>query len=589
MSEAAPLNYDASRHEPNAPATRGTPRLWPGFLIIALQWLAIKIPAWTVPGTMTHFRGMMFGPMLGALAILIWWLAASRLTWAMRWTGVAAFLLGGIAASVLGDPTMRMPLVVFTLPLVTTLWVIAAAIAVRFNGRAPRLIVAASLLLTWGVFTLIRMDGLDGSLNFAVSWRWSGTKEDQFLASRAAQVKTRATTTTAPIALIVSATDWPAFRGPHRDGRLVGTTIRTDWAQRPPRELWKHLIGPGWSSFSAVGDRIFTQEQRGSQEVVSCYNAATGDELWVHQDATRFNEAMAGPGPRATPTFDDGKLYALGASGRLNCLDPMTGTAIWSRDIAADTGAKLPNWGFCASPLLLNGNAIVITGAPGKSVAAYNISTGAPAWSTGDGWSYCSAQLSKVGGVDQILYTTAEGVTGVDPARGQVIWRHQFHLPTNANRVAQPMVVGDNDLLIGAAFGVGTRRVKLTHDGSQWKDQEVWTSKSLRPYYNDMVLHKGHVYGFDGAVFTSIDAATGKPDWRASGYGNGQVLLLADQDLLLILSERGEVALVDAKPDAHHEIAKFQAIEGKTWNHPVIARGRLFVRNGEEVAAFALE
>jgi outer membrane protein assembly factor BamB len=565
------------------------PRLRTGVILVILQWLLIKIPAWVAPNTMLHFMGMFWGPMLGTLAILIWWLFASRLPWKTRWTGLLAFILAAIIPFTLGDPSMRMVLVISTLPLATTIWVLWTVVAQKLGQGSFRVSLAAILFLTWGFFSLLRMEGLDGSLHAALSWRWSGTTEDKFLASRSVAIRGE-TPTTSESTLTLSPGDWPAFRGPLRDGRFTGTSIKTDWAQHPPKQLWKHLIGPGWSSFSVVGDRAFTQEQRGELEAVVCYQLGTGKELWAYTDHVRFNEAMAGPGPRATPTFDDGKLYAFGAKGRLNCLDPIGGKLIWSRDVAAETGAPLPNWGFSSSPLVAHGLVTVITGAPGKSIAAYNAATGEPAWSTGDGWSYCSPQLSHLAGVEQILYVTESGITGVDPTLGQVLWKHSFALTAGANRVTQPAVVGDNDIIFGAAFGVGTRRIHLAHEASTWNDQTLWTSRQFKPYYNDMVLHHGHLYGFDGSVFTCTNIDTGKPTWRASAhYGNGQVLLLPDQDLLLILSESGEVALVDAKPDAHHELARFQALEGKTWNHPVLAHGKLLVRNGQEVACFEVQ
>lgn len=191
-----------------------------------------------------------------------------------------------------------------------------------------------------------------------------------------------------------------------------------------------------------------------------------------------------------------------------------------------------------------------------------------------------------LGDIGQILFVTEQGVTGVDPSGGDELWRHDFRLTSSANRAVQPTLIGPNDLLLGAAFGVGTRRIHLTHTAPAWATAGAWTSRSFNPYYNDLVFHKGYCYGFDNSVFACLDVETGKNKWRAHGYGNGQVLLLADQELLLILSEKGEVALLDAKPDAQHELCRFQAIEGKTWNHPVIAGGKLFVRNGEEVAGF---
>jgi outer membrane protein assembly factor BamB len=296
---------------------------------------------------------------------------------------------------------------------------------------------------------------------------------------------------------------------------------------------------------------------------------------------------VAGPGPRATPTFHEGRIYALGANGRLNCLDAATGRRLWSRDVAEDSGAKVPQWGFSASPLVAAGVVTVFAGGPdGKAVLGYDASSGKLAWSAGEGsFSYCSPHLARLHGTEQVLITTDAGLTSFEPARGKVLWQHDWQLPNGMTRVIQPAVLGDTDVLIGTGFDHGTRRVRLGKGGGT---EEVWTSRAIRPYYNDLVVHGEHLYGFDGNFLTCVGLDDGAGKWRARGYGNGQVLLLSDQDLLLVLSEKGAVALVEASPQRHRVLGRFQAIEGKTWNHPVVAHGKLFVRNGEEAACYAL-
>jgi outer membrane protein assembly factor BamB len=362
--------------------------------------------------------------------------------------------------------------------------------------------------------------------------------------------------------------------------------IDADWAASPPRELWRKPVGPGWSSFAVVGDRLYTQEQRGENEAVVCMEADTGKEIWAHLDDKRFSEPVAGAGPRATPTFHDGRIYAQGATGVLNCLDARTGAKIWSADIAKDSGAAVPMWGFSASPLVLQGLVIVFAGGPGgKAVHAYKADTGEAAWAAGEGkLSYCSPQAAKIGGVEQILFCTEKGLVAFSPTGG-VLWQNDWAV--DAPRVVQPALVGDSDVLLGTGMGNGTRRVHVEGSGTDWKTSEVWLTKDFKPYFNDLVIAKGHLYGFDGEFFTCVDLEKGEKRWKARGYGSGQVLLLAEQNLLLVLSEKGEVALLEANPQKRVELpGKFQAIQGKTWNHPVVAHGKLFVRNGEEMACY---
>jgi outer membrane protein assembly factor BamB len=328
--------------------------------------------------------------------------------------------------------------------------------------------------------------------------------------------------------------------------------------------------------------------------VVLCCHTATGKEVWAHTYEARFTEIVAGPGPRATPTFHEGKLYTLGASGKLHCLDAATGRVHWTRDIVDDSGAKIPQWGFASSPLITRGLVIVYSGAPeSKCVLAYKADTGAPAWQAGDlGHGYSSPQLATLGGVEQVLAAGESGLAGFDPVRGDMLWWHDWPTEKNLARVIQPAIVSASDVLIGTGFGHGTRRVRIARQGQSWSDEEQWTTQAIKPYYNDLVIHDGHLYGFDGNIFTCVSLEDGTNRWRnrgpGKGYGNGQVLLLADQAVLLVLSEKGEAMLLKASPEKHESLGRFQAINGKSWNHPVVAHGKLFVRNGEEAACYQL-
>jgi outer membrane protein assembly factor BamB len=378
--------------------------------------------------------------------------------------------------------------------------------------------------------------------------------------------------------------DWPGFRGPARDAVVRGVRIETDWSKSPPVELWRRPVGPGWSSFAVRGDLLYTQEQRGEDEVVSCYNLTTGQPVWRHRDAARFWESNGGAGPRATPTLGNGRVYTLGATGILNALDASSGAVVWSRNAASDTGAKRPGWGFAGSPLVVND--VVIVAASGR-LAAYDVATGHPRWlgPTG-GAGYSSPHLVTIDGVAQVLLMRGARTTSVAPADGTLLWEHSWQPGAS---IVQPALAADGDVLIAAGDamgGQGMRRIAVARGPDGWTVEERWTSRALKPYFNDFVVHEGHAFGFDGSILASIDLADGKRKWKGGRYGHGQVILLPDQDLLLVLSEEGELALVGATPDQFTEIARFPAIEGKTWNHPVLAGDVLLVRNGEEMAAF---
>jgi outer membrane protein assembly factor BamB len=564
-------------------------RLWPGVAILGLQWLFLLVPDWALPGTAFQFQAKLLSPVFGMTATLAWWLLGSRLRWADRLLIAGTCAATGLAAAFLSSLPIQV-LIIFVLPWVPTAWVcwLLLTFPLRWPVRRAGLLLA--FLLVGGYCTLLRFEGIDGVASATFRWRWSPTAEEKLLAEIAGRKASPAAAIPAAGPLALQAGDWPGFRGPARDGRLTGVRIATDWQEHPPRQLWRHRVGPGWSSFAVAGTHLFTQEQRGADEVVVCYDADSGAERWVHRDRARFSEVAAGPGPRATPTFHEGKVYALGTAGRLNCLDPVTGRPLWSRDIVADSGAKVPQWGFAASPLVAQDVVTVFAGGPeGKSMLGYRASSGEPAWSAGEGrLSYCSPQPARLGGVEQVLITTEAGLTSFDPGSGKVLWRHGWAVETIAPRVVQPALLDDTDVLIGTGFSGGTRRVRVAREGDGWAEKEVWTTRALKPFYNDMVVHRGHLYGFDGNILTCVSLEDRAGKWRARGYGNGQVLLLADQGLLLVLSEQGVVSLVEASPDGHRELGRFPAVEGKTWNHPVVAHGKLFVRNGEEAACYQL-
>jgi outer membrane protein assembly factor BamB len=562
--------------------------------IVALLWFVRLGAQWVEPGSTLQFIGMFFGPLVGSGAVVLWWLFASRVGWTDRGVLLLALLAGALVYPFY-DASLRelglMGVALFIFPVVITAWVLCFLVTWFQPWRVRRAEAIIVGLLAWGAFGLFRFQGTDGSFSASFPYRWSLTGEEKLLAEIASgKRKTEPDQPKVEKLLVLEPGDWPGFRGPDRDARLAGVRIATDWKTHPPRELWRQRVGPGWSSFAVVGRRLYTQEQRGEVELVVCYDVDSGEELWIHKNRARFTEAIGGPGPRATPTFYQGNIYALGATGWLNCLDAASGHERWSRDIVGDSGAKVPQWGFAASPLVVGGVVAVFAGGPeGKSVLGYDASSGDVAWTAGDGrLSYCSLHFARFEGVEQLLLATEAGLTAFHPALGQVLWQHDWALGGGMARVVQPALVGESDVLLGTSFGVGTRRLHVSRTGDQWAAREVWTSLAIKPYYNDLVIHKGHLYGFDGPFFTCLTLDEGKAKWRARGYGNGQVLLLADQDLLLVLSEKGDVALLETNPDAHKEIGRFKALEGKTWNHPVVAHGRLFVRNGEEMACYQL-
>ncbi|MBA3884367.1 MAG: PQQ-binding-like beta-propeller repeat protein [Acidobacteria bacterium] len=607
-------------------------RLWPGILVAVLVLLARFV------APILHPDGAMVGVLggvVGLLAVVTWWLFFSRAPWPDRLGAIAVIALGLAATFPLlhesiATGMMGMMFFIYAVPVSLTLAFVAWAVAARrLPDGSRRATMVATILLACAAWTLARTDGLIGGAS-QLAWRWTPTAEERLLALEpqppppaiANQPTAAAEPHQAPPAAATDArlspspsapgrpavrpalsppenpraedrearvapAGWPGFRGPERDGIVRGVRIETEWPRKPPVELWRRAIGPGWSSFAVHGDVVYTQEQRGDDEVVAAYRLGTGEPVWRHRDPVRFWESNGGAGPRATPAVGNGRVYALGATGIVNALDAASGAVIWSRSAAADTGAEIPGWGFAGSPLVIGD--VVVVAASGRLVA-YDATTGSTRWfgPKEGGGGYSSPHAVTLDSVTQILLLRGGRATSVSPADGAVLWEHEW-LPGVS--IVQPAVASGGDLLITAGDmmgGVGVRRLAVARGVDGWTVEERWTSRGLKPYFNDFVVHEGHAYGFDGSILSCIDLEDGTRKWKGGRYGQGQFLLLPDADVLLVLSEEGELALVKAAPDKHTELARMPALEGKTWNHPVVIGDVLLVRNGQEMAVFRL-
>ncbi len=555
-------------------------RLWPGVVLVVLQWLARFGVPLVLPEAMPYG---VIGALFCGLALVAWWVFFSRAPWSERLGAIVLIVAAMFGTSRLihesiATGMMGFMFVIVAIPLLSLAFVVWAVASRGLADGPRRATMVATILLACGLLTLVQTGGFTGEGDNDFSWRWAATPEERFLA----QAGDEPMALPSASAVVEIGADWPGFLGPDRDGIISGVRIETDWTVSPPVELWRRPIGPGWSSFAVHGQLLYTQEQRGEDEVVACYKVSTGDPVWRHRDAARFWESNAGAGPRGTPTFSNGRVYAFGATGLLNALDASDGSVVWSRNAASDTDAKLPYWGFSSSPLVVDD--LVIVAASGALVA-YDFATGEPRWfGPVGGESYSSPHLLTIDGVTQILLLSGAGATSVTPTDGTLLWEH----PWPGYPIVQPALTADGDVLISLSDRSGIRRLAIAQGPGGWTVEERWTSLRLKPYYSDFVVHDGHAFGFDGSILACIDLEDGKRKWKGGRYGAGQLVLLPDQNLLLVLSEQGELVLVEAAPDQFTELARFPAIEGKTWNHPVLVGDLLLVRNGQEMVAFRL-
>jgi outer membrane protein assembly factor BamB len=568
------------------------------------------------------------GGLLGFVGVIIWWLFFSRAAWFDRVAAIVV-MFASLAATYpfldvsLSTGAMGALFPMLAVPGLCLAFVLWAAVSRPWPIGLRRATMVIAIFAPCLVWTLARTGGFTGAFDNDLAWRWTPTPEARVLAlpddtppappavasvqpapSSMPIAANAANATPAPADPVPSTNDasppaaplvesmntsldWPGFRGRHRDGAVHGVRIATDWSSTPPTELWRRPVGPGWSSFAVNGDVFYTQEQRGDEEIVAAYRVSTGAPVWKHRDNARFWESNGGPGPRGTPTLHNGRVYALGATGILNVLDESTGRVIWSRNAGTDSDTKIPDWGFSASPLLIDD--MVIVAVAGK-LAAYDRATGAPRWVGPDGGTgYSSPHLVTLHGIPQIVLLDARGATSVSPSTGERLWNATVTTSAMAAPIVQPAMTADGDVLIAAGDISGLHRVAVTHSDGAWSAASRWSTNGLKPYFNDFVVHKGHAFGFDGSLLACIDVSDGTRKWKGGRYGNGQLVLLPDQDLLLVVTEDGELALVSAATDRFTELARIPALTGKTWNHPVLAGDVLLVRNGEEMAAFRLK
>ncbi len=395
--------------------------------------------------------------------------------------------------------------------------------------------------------------------------------------------------------------DFPQFLGPNRDLGVDHITLARDWEARPPRMLWRQPIGAGWGGFSVVNGYAVTMEQRGVDVNVTWCDARTGEGKWSHSAVARDERAVAGNGPRTTPTIDNGMVYTQGAMGRLLALDGATGRVVWERDLLAEFDmspqqeAKELPYGRSGSPLIVDELLIVPAGGPasGKQVSlvAYDKRTGDKVWEGGDEQISCSSPaVATVGGVRQILIVNESSASGHDVATGRVLWRHAREGHTNADsNVSQAVAVGPNQVFLSKGYALGATLIELEAKGDGTFDtREIWQdSKVMRTKFTNVAIKDGYVYGLSDGILECIELATGERMWKGGRFKHGQILRV--RDLLLVLAESGEVLLIEASPERKNNIlGRFQAIEGKSWNNIALYGSLLLVRNGGEAAAYEL-
>ncbi|HCR16523.1 MAG TPA: hypothetical protein DIU35_03485 [Candidatus Latescibacteria bacterium] len=501
------------------------------------------------------------------------------------WPGAAIIGVAAIALLILWTPDIPhrdvnifwTSIVLSLTPLLLLVWLLFYS---RLSLRNRLISSGIYLFLISMAFFFIRIGGVSGDFVPKLEWRFTASEvPDRIGPSDGKNQKIRKGMPT-----------YSQFLGPDRNATLPNVQIDADWQTNPPRLLWRQPIGKGWSAFAVFGQSAITQEQRGDNEQVVCYDLVSGEVRWRHSDNANYVSTTSGGGPRATPAISGERVYSYGATGILNCLDLHSGNLVWTRRTLEETGAQITDWGMACSPMVLNETVIVSPGGPDdKSLVAYHKDTGEFIWGSGTARAgYSSPSLAKLAGREQILIFNRGQVSSHEPGTGEVLWQHPWTKGFSVQYVAQPVPLPGDRVFVSTGYGVGCELLQIKSEtGSALSASIVWKTPRLQAKFTNVVHKSGYIYGLDNGRLVCLDLQDGQRKWKRGRYGHGQLILVGD--ILLIQAESGEVILVDADPAGFNERARFQAIEGKTWNNPALAGRYLLVRNDREAACYEVK
>lgn len=489
-------------------------------------------------------------------------------------------------------------------------WVSLFALRGWYRLSPPAVLIA----LIAAFFLFVKIREVNGEMIPVFAWRfemislfhWRFARDPD---ERLAQPETTGDGEAAPIVDLKTTTDddFPRFLGPGGTQHVKRLRLARDWETNPPQLVWRHPIGAGWSAFAIVNGYAVTMEQRGPQELVTCYDVKTGELKWSQGVEARYETILGGIGPRATPTIDDGKVYANGATGILRCIDGDTGKLNWQKDllevldIPADHDAASVLYGRANSPLVY-GNLVVVPGGAGPdaetmtndavSLVAFDKRTGELRWRGGhEQIGYASPVLATIDQVEQVITVNESSVSGHDSLTGRQLWEFPWPGGSAANsNNSQPVAVGRNRVLVSKSYGVGAALMEIRQgDAGKWSVKEVWHEPGvLKTKFTNVVVDDGYVYALSDGILECVDLDSGERVWKKGRFHQGQILGVGG--VLLVVNETtGDVSMVDMTPTGFEELGRFHALDSsKVWNHLALYGKYLLVRDAQTAACWEL-
>ena len=384
-------------------------------------------------------------------------------------------------------------------------------------------------------------------------------------------------------AALASAADWPRFLGPDGTGIAPDTGINKNWAQRPPKVLWQTAMhDDGYAGPSVAGGRVFIMDHQGEEDVVRAIDFTTGQDVWAfrYPDPGGPNYGFA----RSTPCYDDGRLYTLGRAGQLLCLSAADGKLLWSKSLQQDFGGRLPTWHYAMSPIIDGDRVVVVPGGRNATVAALDKLTGSTIWAGGGSFpaGYAAPAVATLNDVKQYIVFAGTALIGVRADTGQLLWQVPWATQHGVN-AALPIIDG-NFVFASSGYGFGCGVVEVTATGAQ----VVWGSKTMMAHFSSPIYYKQHIFGTtDPGELVCLEGQEGKALWRHGGFEKGGIVIV-DDVILALDGADGNLVMVAAATDAYRELGRCRPLGGQSWTAPIVADGKVLIRNKGTLACLDL-